>query len=50
MMAEIEEIKKDLMDAMPQEEEGPEIFEVHDLETATEAQDVLLTSKESRLK
>ncbi|MCM3377567.1 host-nuclease inhibitor Gam family protein [Bacillus sp. FSL W8-0445] len=37
-MAEIEEIKKDLMDAMPQEEEGPEIFEVHDLETATEAQ------------
>ncbi|RZV63685.1 hypothetical protein CHCC20487_2835 [Bacillus licheniformis] len=38
MMAEIEEIKKDLMDAMPQEEEGPEIFEVHDLETATEAQ------------
>lgn len=37
-MAEIEEIKKDLMDAMPQEEEGPEIFEVHDLETAAEAQ------------
>ncbi|WP_223837367.1 host-nuclease inhibitor Gam family protein [Bacillus swezeyi] len=37
-MAEIEEIKKDLMDAMPQENEGPEIFEVHDLETATEAQ------------
>lgn len=38
MMAEIEEIKKDLMDAMPQEEEGPEIFEVHDLDTAAEAQ------------
>ncbi|KAA0812277.1 hypothetical protein EI976_09620 [Bacillus licheniformis] len=38
MMAEIEEIKKDLMDAMPQEDEGPEIFEVHDLETAAEAQ------------
>ncbi|MED2978241.1 host-nuclease inhibitor Gam family protein [Bacillus swezeyi] len=37
-MAEIEEIKKDLMDAMPQENEGPEIFEVHDLETAAEAQ------------
>ncbi|MEC1552584.1 host-nuclease inhibitor Gam family protein [Bacillus haynesii] len=37
-MAEIEEIKKDLMDAMPQEDEGPEIFEVHDLETAAEAQ------------
>ncbi|MCU9958811.1 hypothetical protein BJQ92_00314 [Bacillus licheniformis] len=37
-MAEIEEFKKDLMDAMPQEDEGPEIFEVHDLETATEAQ------------
>ncbi|MEN7389902.1 host-nuclease inhibitor Gam family protein [Bacillus licheniformis] len=37
-MAEIEEIKKDLMDAMPQEEEGPEIFEVHDLDTAAEAQ------------
>ncbi|TWL30569.1 hypothetical protein CHCC16874_1334 [Bacillus licheniformis] len=38
MMAEIEEIKKDLMDAMPQEDEGPEIFEVHDLDTAAEAQ------------
>lgn len=38
MMAEIEEIKKDLMDAMPQEDQGPEIFEVHDLETAAEAQ------------
>ncbi|OLQ52622.1 hypothetical protein BHT95_07040 [Bacillus paralicheniformis] len=37
-MAEIEEIKKDLMDAMPQEDEGPEIFEVHDLDTAAEAQ------------
>lgn len=37
-MDEIEEIKQDLMDAMPQEDEGPEIFEVHDLDTAAEAQ------------
>ncbi|MBU8787996.1 host-nuclease inhibitor Gam family protein [Bacillus sp. FSL K6-0138] len=37
-MAEIEEIKKELLAQMPGNTEEPEIFEVHDLETATEAQ------------
>ncbi|MEC1470510.1 host-nuclease inhibitor Gam family protein [Bacillus haynesii] len=37
-MAEIEEIKKDLLSQMPGNTEEPEVFEVHNLETAAEAQ------------
>ncbi|NUJ19321.1 hypothetical protein FKN04_22575 [Bacillus glycinifermentans] len=37
-MAEIEEIKKELLSQMPGNTEEPEVFEVHDLETAAEAQ------------